>query len=1322
MRNKKTKWLATSALSLMMVLNVTAKENVNGGGRYTGGGSSIAAACNPGQAQTELAVNNIRTTILTGGDMWWDLSTARYEIPKGSGAHSMFAGSLWIGGLDASNTLKVAAMTYRQSGNDFWPGPLDTASVSTDIAICDQYDKHFRVKYSDVQSFYDNCVNPQSGYVIPQSILNWPGNGDPSKNQGHYLAPFFDANGDGIYNPYDCDFPDYNVNNRTGCGWKLFGDETLWWVFNDKGNIHTESGSEAIGLEIRAQAFGFTTNDEINNMTFYSYQIINRSFFQINDCYFGQWCDPDLGLYNDDYVGCDVPRGLGFIYNGDADDGGGAPGTYGLNPPALGCDFFQGPLADTSDGIDNDRDCQIDEPGEQLIMSKFVYYDNNGSVRGNPSGGVDIYNYLRGIWRDGTLITYGGNGYNTGAVCNFMFPENTDHQYEFGVGGTCAPLAPGPAQSDWDEVTAGNLPADRRFLQTAGPFTLKPGAVNNITVGLVWARGTGGGNRSAIGLIKIADDKAQKLFDNCFQVLNGPDAPDMTIQELDKQLILYISNKATSNNYLENYTEYDPLIIDTVSPNRFDTTFNFQGYQIFQLKNATVSQADLKNVTLARLVYQCDLKDGVSRIINYNFDASLGANVPVEEVNGGDAGISHSISINQDAFATGDPTLVNHKTYYYMAICYGYNQYAEYKQDIPPDPSNIFAGSYNGQKLPYKAGRRNVKIYSGIPHIPSPEANGTNQSAPYGKGPKITRVEGRGNGGNVLGITDEMREQIRANGFVKLIQYDYSGGPVNVKVVDPLNVPDATFTLKFDGVLTTSNWTLKNNTSGLTISSDKTIAVGNEQLIPEWGLSVNIEQVSDVGTIPTIDESNGYLASSITFADPSKQWLSAVTDVDGFSYANWIRSGTVASADPCANAFNDEGDPNQKFEQVLGGTWAPYRLVARQDGNTPASCYLGGPAFYNFPTQNQIRNTASVDVVFTSDKSKWTRCPVIEMAENPASLTTPNPLAELQGTFTVLKHQMRGGKSVDKNGNVGDGIITNDPNDADYVSATGMGWFPGYAVNLETGERLNMAFGENSTMVTENGRDMKWNPTSSTYSVNGEPLFGGQHYVYVFGHNATDTNSCPRYDEGVWMARKLRKTSNGTPQGTTPSGGMVRVYRDAMWVNVPLLSPGKTLLSSDVVIKLRVKKSYQRFHFITNDPDSANPSLNVNKPMYTFSTADLQVITNDNVSAVKALDLINVVPNPYYAYSEYEKNQVDNRIKVTNLPERCTVKIFTLNGTLIRTFKKDDPKTSLDWDLKNTAGIPIASGMYIIHVNVDGVGERILKWFGVMRPVDLDQF
>ena len=149
----------------------------------------------------------------------------------------------------------------------------------------------------------------------------------------------------------------------------LFGDQTLFWIFNDKGNIHTETEAEPLGLEIHAQAFGFTSDNEVNDMTFYNYKFINRSTLPLNNTYFGQWVDPDLGYYLDDYVGCDVSLGLGFCYNGDAEDEG-AQG-YGFNPPAIGVDFFQGPLSDLNDGLDNDRDGLIDEIDTDIILNIF---------------------------------------------------------------------------------------------------------------------------------------------------------------------------------------------------------------------------------------------------------------------------------------------------------------------------------------------------------------------------------------------------------------------------------------------------------------------------------------------------------------------------------------------------------------------------------------------------------------------------------------------------------------------------------------------------------------------------------------------------------------------------------------------------------------------------------------------------------------------------------------------------------------------------------------------------------------------------------------
>jgi len=152
-----------------------------------------------------------------------------------------------------------------------------------------------------------------------------------------------------------------------------------------------------------------------------------------------------------------------------------------------------------------------------------------------------------------------------------------------------------------------------------------------------------------------------------------------------------------------------------------------------------------------------------------------------------------------------------------------------------------------------------------------------------------------------------------------------------------------------------------------------------------------------------------------------------------------------------------------------------------------------------------------------------------------------------------------------------------------------------------------------------------------------------------------------------------------------------------------------------------VAKAYAQY--ASNDADvEAGGGENDYLPLYSFSTKNIAATTNDVPTLESVLDIINVVPNPYYAFSSYETSKLDNRIKITNLPEECVVTVYDLNGTLIRQFDKADPMTSLDWDLKNAKNIPIASGTYIIHVNVPGVGEKVLKWFGVMRPIDLDNF
>lgn len=1309
---------------------------------------STAEGCLPASSATDLNVNNVRARINTGGDMWWDLQgNPEYFIPANTTKTSMFSAALWIGGLDVNGQLKLCANRYRGNGNDYWTGPLTkdgTASVDADV--CEQYDKHFVITRAEVEAFKAAFLEGfPAGYEVPRSIKEYPAHGDVSKFQSYYLAPFFDVNGNMVYEWEQGDYPYYDFDNilcpinyppgtpqpvpMEGIGilvdQVLKGDMTLWWVFNDKGNIHTETRGEAIGLEIRAQAFGFSTNDEINNMTFYSYEIINRSTYRLTETYFSQWVDTDLGYARDDYVGCDVLRGLGYCYNGVDPDGQGKPQDYGAQPPAVGVDFFQGPYMD-KDGIDNPKydienqfvNCNeaingvnfgnliVDD--ERFGMRRFVFHNNTGGLEAitDPDIAPEYYNLLRGIWKDGEVMRYGGLAYpsagGSGPPCAFMFPGDTD-PCNWGTNGaqpsgfTTGAGGSGPT---WTDAEAGNPPDDRRFMQSAGPFTLESGQVNYITVGIPWARANSGGPWASVELLRVVDDKCQALFDNCFKVLDGPDAPDLTIQELDRELILYLTNrKNISNNFNsinEDYIEVDNTIING------DSAYRFQGYQIFQVKDASVTATDIRNTDLARLVAQCDIKDNVSKLVNFEYSEQLGGNVPVLEVDGANNGIVHSFRIFEDMFAQGDKRLINHKQYYYIAIAYGYNNYAPYN---PNDPL-----TYDGQKKPYKAGRKGasgaIEVVSAMPHIVSPEAGGTILHSEYGVMPQITRLEGNGNGGLIIDMLKESHDQIMSGSpyFVANPTYDFNKGPLNIKVIDPLSVPAGNFTLKFiplSGNINQSSWVLTNISTGQTWNSERTIEVGNEQLLLDLGLSVNIEQPKYPGDLLGID--NGFLQATIEFADSSKKWLTGVPDIDSYFPFNWIRSGNTADQEDAtlndyALFYSSSGsisgtslDPNENYEKILGGTWAPYRMASR---------YEDGPQWDNSVanSNNKLANLYSVDLYITPDKSKWTRCPVLEMCEDAnVTLTEGN----------VKKLDLRAGQT--------DGVI-------------GMGWFPGYAINVETGERLNMMFGEDSWLQGENGRDMIWNPTHNYATNLGQILFGGKHWIYIMGHNGDNFNStlnvytdCPAYDGGEWIRSMLYPSTN-------PNHATFKrfVFKDAMWVGCPIISDPKFNFTNpenmpcEVKIRIRMTRPYQRYYSTTNK-GPATPE-NDNYPMYSFSTDKLAAETGNATAAEGSLSIINVVPNPYYAYSGYETNQLDNRVRITNLPQKCKISIYTVSGSLVRQYSKDDAKSYVDWDLKNYAGIPIAGGMYLIYIKVDGVGEKVLKWFGSLRPIDLNAF
>jgi len=1384
---------------------------------------NTAAGCAPANKIVFLEFNNVRTRVEAGGIWWQDRANgvADYEVPKGSNSFSIYAGGLWLAGTDVNGQLKAAVSKFGQ-GVDYYTGPLDVlGTAEIDDVTCEEYDRFFELTRAEVALFnaYNQALikgtalEEYPDYQIPTSILEWPGNGDVTKGQDFRLAPYMNVAGDESYEPELGDYPFYdlagdidcreNRDDRSISGRRpLFGDKTYWWIFNDKGNLHTESNAPSIGMEIHGQAFAFATNDEINNMTFYNFELINRSTFTLTNTFFASYVDPDIGLSSDDYVGCDVERGLGYAFNGvEFDNGQGGQAGYGANPPAIGIDFFEGPYQD-ADGINNavgigkgealnglgyfdptDREPDLVPDNERFGMRRFVFYNIGTGPNGDPDLAVHYYNYMRGIWKNGRLMRHGGNGFNTPGVedipTSFMFPGTSDplHWGTTDENG----FTTVPTNTNWTEDNPGggepqNAVGDRRFLQSAGPFTLRPGNVNDITVGVVFAQAQSGGRTASVDDLFVADDKAQALFDNCFQVLNGPDAPEVEVQELSGELIFYLSNPSTSNNSGENYEEKDPNIVtpdylaNATPPIFYDDQYRFQGYQVYQAAGPGISVSDIEDPSKARLVFQSDVKDNVGDLINFTFDKSLNANLPVRKVVAANEGIQRSFSLNQDAFADGDAALVNYKTYYYIAVAYGYNEFKPYLQGTAPDSANPFKPAFDGQTTTYLRSRKaatggEIAAFTAIPSPPKFEEGGTVVNSSFGDGIGITRLQGTGNGGNSLTITQESLEAILLDKAwesddktVNEITYVTGEGPFNVNVVDPLNIVDGTYYVQFIDSL--DNQTVGDNTfwriwreGGTdTVYSDKSIGFLNQQLLlsPNWGLSITIKDGVEPGSL-VAETANGFISASIEYGDIERPWFSGIPDNDSEGSFNWILSGTGSQSQ--SGFFNDFQntaseflDPDQNFEDILSGTIAPFRLVRSELSNAPATAPLtvNAPGVDNFAsTRSPLSQLMSIQLIITNDKSKWTRCPVVE--------TKDDGLTDASGRYIHAKNEAKVSKlSVDKEGNpvdtsgmglggftraqIDSTFIANGDtleSDASFVSSFGMGWFPGYVINKETGERLNMAFGEDTRYSFNNGDDMIWNPTSTVIE-GRDPRFinqiwGGKHYIYIFRKTSSDERLIspnfyvPEYDNGA----KLIDYLSGSNANTGALGISARfAYASCAWVALPLLQFGETLLSSDVQIDVDVSKSFDtRQTLITTGNDDLDSALeNKGVPVYRFSTTGKGTLKGQTALLKSALDEVNVVPNPYYSQSGYEFDQLDNTVKFTNLPENCTITIYNTNGTLIRRYFKASPDKYLDWDLTNQVGVPIASGVYIIHIDVPNVGERILKWFGTIRPADFNNF
>ena len=344
--------------------------------------------CDRALGEAYLDVGNVRARILNTGGLFYRGEPHVYEVPKGSGSNAIFASSIWIAGM-VDGQLRASATRYGEW--EMWAGPLDDSGNPP--SDCTVYDRVYNVYRADIVAY-------EVDGIVTTDLADWPtGLG----------APTLDANGD-LIDLMDLPLSarvDRVISLESGERPAIEGDQTIWWVMNDRGNEHTSTDSPPIGLEVHGLAYAFIDPSDIGNSTFYKFTMYNRGTAALKEAYFGNYVDVDLGDFDDDYIGSDTRLGLGYAYNSDNFDGGSEG--YGSPPPAMGYDYIQGPI--------------ISSPGEtalvsgdvvldyaNLHMTSFIHWYSGGGVQGGPGNAKGYYQLMQSLWSDGSPMTWGGTG------------------------------------------------------------------------------------------------------------------------------------------------------------------------------------------------------------------------------------------------------------------------------------------------------------------------------------------------------------------------------------------------------------------------------------------------------------------------------------------------------------------------------------------------------------------------------------------------------------------------------------------------------------------------------------------------------------------------------------------------------------------------------------------------------------------------------------------------------------------------------------------------------------------------------------------------
>ncbi len=1260
------------------------------------------------------------------------------EWPKNNYTYTVFASGVWLAG-KVNGDIRTAAAEY---GPELVSGPYGSDQNSAAYKL-------YKVSKSDL-------ADP----LASDDFQNWP------VDDG---APWVDEDGDGVYTPLPVgpDHPDF------------IGDQVVWYVGNDGDPVgHSIYGTLPLGVEVQTTIFGFNRPDVFGDMMFVKELIINKGENQIDDMFIGLWSDPDLGDAGDDFVGCDTTLGMGICYNDgvDADFAGYSGGT-----PAVGYDFFQGPMVPSPGDTALAYGRRI--PGyKNLDMTSFVKYINSSDpVWSDPNDAVEAYNLMKGLMKDGNPYETGITGdspfVHPGDPTKNVDANDTEYvDSDYHASGDRRFLMnAGPftmAIGDSQEVVFGIMMAASGGALDSYLYVKQVDQLAQLAYDIQFALPESPASPE-VSVSPLPEEVILQWADNAenysaLDVIDKLPVPVAYDTTFTTDIVSVFDTTGYDTVIVGGDTSYTAIVdtsydwqqvvtsIDTTFEGA-NTSFKFEGYNVYQLETASGTGASKRIATY-------DLVNGITEIYDDVFDPNFGETINRRVQFGSDSGIQRFIHITADALNNGAPLKTN-REYYFAVTAYGYNPYGiprtlesnktvyAIRPQVPTTWGTTDSTAEFGSALSGTHSEGTSDGYLGLSVVDPTALTGDDYSVYFDWQHYYRDVDGLW---KMTNYPDSVGKIMRG----KIV--DCSGSSITAAALasSTVGTVDLTFTFDMDcgdnwvdGIkidlpddFTINSWDQVGDCSYASygqncVNMDGTLDATTNSIT--WGdsarstfgmieggttFSVNVTppstypfsvdwQVWDDGYDGTIVDGVG--TTSITelgyeFKSLLEWNVEDVTENTVLLEHQTMQSGVADDAIvdgvfvPGNDEFGASANPVVDGVQIaVNGAPADLKWVgvtANADGTLSSpvdgfaywyfgSYLVAGGDYTNQQTTTDATWFLNVGPMYGVDEDAFMSY-VFQYTGGYGNVTGIQWLVpdDFEVRFTG------NGKAIDYWGteavidvpfewwNVGD---PNDPSD-DFQMIP-------YLLDEDGNSEWNLQYGsEDADHGTSGGTNDPW--TDRVYVLSPVDETPGTQGFDNYMAGAAGGSSL-----AAWYSRA----------GDNDAGGPMDAWcAFSRTVFMNWNGGDVTTATSPADYNAESPEIGTVFHIATTKPNTANDA-------FTFSTS----VESGQTVAYSSKN-INVWPNPYFGYNPEERTPVDQQMQFTHLPETgsCTIRIFDLAGIPVRRIEHNNAGNQFEvWDLKNNYGIPVASGMYIAHIETDA-GNQILKLAVVMPEQRLDVY